>query len=61
MKFRKPFRPKTRRLRPAKIAGDCGSSFHNQVLLLDRQPVTASINIDVNIVDEVYYDGFRFL
>src|SRR5579862_5328433 len=25
------------------IAGDCGSSFHNQVLLLDRQPVTVSI------------------
>jgi hypothetical protein len=25
------------------IAGDCESSFHNQVLLLDRQPVTVSI------------------
>src|ERR1700730_15673939 len=37
------------------ISGNCGSGFHNRVLLLDWQPFHGVNHIDVNIVDEVYF------
>src|ERR1700722_4635535 len=41
------------------IAGDCGSGFHNQVLLFDWQPLHGVNHIDVNIVDDVYFEGIQ--
>src|SRR5713101_1084395 len=32
------------------ISGDCGSGFHNRLLLLDWQPLHG-----VNIIDDVYF------
>ena len=34
------------------ISGDCGSGFHNQVLLFDWQPLHGVNHIEVNIVDD---------
>src|SRR5438876_818847 len=36
------------------ISGDCGSGFHNRVLLVDWQPLHGVKHIDVNIIDGVY-------
>src|SRR6267154_2564392 len=37
------------------ISGDCGSGFHNRVLLFDWRPLHGANHIDVNIVDDVYF------
>src|SRR5437667_8518975 len=37
------------------ISGDCGSGFHNRVLLFDWQPLHGAKHLDVNIVDDVYF------
>src|SRR5438445_2434430 len=42
------------------ISGDCGSGFHNRVLLFDWQPLHGVNHIAVNIVDEVYFLEIQF-
>src|SRR6266853_2488548 len=37
------------------ISGNCGSGFHNRVLLFDWQPLHGAKHLDVNIVDDVYF------
>src|ERR1700692_4503346 len=37
------------------ISGDCGSGFHNRVLLLDWHSFHGVNHIDINIIDDVYF------
>src|SRR5260370_5376452 len=39
----------------SQILGDCGSGFHNRVLLFDWQPLHGVNHIDVTIIDAVYF------
>src|SRR5260370_27555552 len=41
--------------RARQISGDCGSGFHNRVLLFDWRPLHGFNHIDVNIIDDVYF------
>src|SRR6202047_1197811 len=55
MKFRKPFRPKTRKITPARYRATAEAVFINRVLLLDWQPLHGVNHIYVNTIDGVYF------
>src|SRR6266853_4333092 len=55
MKFRKPFRPKTRKITPARYRAIAEAVLIDQVLLLDWQPFHGVNHIDVNPIDDVYF------
>src|SRR5580658_7126120 len=55
MKFRKPFRPKTRKITPARYRAIAEAVCINQVLLWDWQPLHGVNHIDVNTIDGVYF------
>src|SRR6266581_1221037 len=55
MKFRKPFRPKTRKITPARYRAIVEAVLITGFSFLDLPPFHDVNPIDVNIVDEVYF------
>jgi hypothetical protein len=55
MKFRKPFRPKTRKVTPARYRAIAKVVFITGFSFFDWQPLHGVNHIDVNIVDGVYF------
>src|ERR1700722_12902765 len=55
MKFRKPFRPKTRKITPARYRAIAEAVLITGFSLLDWQPLHGVNHIDVNRIDEVYF------
>ena len=55
MKFRKPFRPKTRRIAPARYRAIVEAVLICWILLLDWRPLHGLNHIDVNTIDDVYF------
>ena len=56
MKFRKPFRPKIRKIPPTRYR-DWGNGSHNRVLLFGWQPLTMASIILMSIYLMVYTSG----
>ncbi len=55
MKFREPFRPKTRKISPARYRAIAEAFLLNRVLLLDWQPFRGVTPLEVNTIDDVYF------
>src|SRR6266567_2173540 len=55
MKFRKPFRPKTRKITPARYRAIAEAVLITRFSFFDWQPLHGVNHIDVNIVDGVYF------
>src|SRR6185295_9513790 len=55
MKFRKPFRPKIRKIRPARYRAIVEAVLITGFSFLDSPPCHGVNPLDVNIVDEVYF------
>src|SRR6266550_2628008 len=55
MKFRKPFRPKTRKITPARYRAIAEAVFITGFSFFDWQPLHGVKHLDVNIVDDVYF------
>src|SRR5579872_178061 len=54
IKFRKPFRPKTRKITPARYRAIAETVLINRVLLWNGQSFDCPNHIDVKIIDDVY-------
>src|SRR5471030_3312521 len=54
MKFRKPFRPKTRKITPARYLAITEAVLITRFSFFDWQPLHGVNHIDVNIIDGVY-------
>jgi hypothetical protein len=59
MKFRKPFRPKTRKITPARYRAIVEAILISRLLLLDWQPLYSIKYIDINTFDDVYFRGIQ--
>src|SRR6202042_1005869 len=59
MKFRKPLRPKTRKITPARYRAIVETVLITGFLLFDWRPLHDANPIDVNIVDELYFGGIQ--
>jgi MarR family 2-MHQ and catechol resistance regulon transcriptional repressor len=55
MKFRKPFRPKTRKITPARYRAIAETVLITRFSFFDWQPFHGVNHIDVNIIDDVYF------
>src|ERR1700689_1168321 len=55
MKFRKPFKPNTRKITPARYRAIAEAVFIKRILLFDWQPLHGVNPLDLNRIDDVYF------
>src|SRR6202046_2600111 len=60
MKFRKPFRPKTRKITPARYRAIAEAVLITRFSFFDWQPFHAVNHLDVNTIDDVYFWEIQF-
>jgi hypothetical protein len=59
MKFRKPFRPKTRKITPARYRAIAETVLITGFSFFDWRPLHGVNPLDVNIVDGIYFEKIQ--